>query len=157
MKHTAFATALCLIAAPALAQQGQPGAHFIENWDMNGDGAVTVSEAAERRSDVFYSFDSNEDGFLDAEEYVAFDEARAADMENESGHGQGAMKSAADGMQMSSNDVDGDGRVSASEFETNAAVWIRGLDTNGDGVVTTADFGRRGGQGQGQGQKKGKS
>jgi hypothetical protein len=43
--------------APALAQQGQPGAHFIESWDGDMDGIVTVEEATARRGDVFAMFD----------------------------------------------------------------------------------------------------
>ena len=78
MKHLAFT--LCLIATPALAQQGQPGQHFVDNWDLDRDGAVTAEEAAQHRDDVFYMFDANEDGVLDAEEYVSFADARANDM-----------------------------------------------------------------------------
>lgn len=136
-----LAIALCLVAAPALAQQGQPGQHFVENWDLDQDGAVTAEEAARHRDEVFYMFDANEDGFLDAEEYVAFDEARANDMDGQRGHGQGAMKRAADGMTLGNNDTDADGKVSRDEFVGNAAAWIAGMDRNGDGVVTTADFG----------------
>lgn len=135
------AIALILLAAPALAEQGQPGAHFVENWDLDGNGAVTVAEATERRGDVFLTFDADEDGFLDAEEYVFFDQARANDMEGQGGHGKGAAKRAADGMLLERNDTDGDGKVSRDEFLTNAAGWITGMDRNGDGVVTTADFG----------------
>lgn len=144
MKSFAIALAAALLAAPAFAQQGNPGAHFVENWDLDGDGRVTVEEATERRSDVFASFDANEDGFLDAEEYGPFDEARANDMAENGGHGngQGAMK-AADGMKLEVNDTDKDGKVSRDEFLTNAASWIAGMDRDGDGVVTSADFGRK--------------
>jgi len=133
--------ALCAIAVPALAQQGTPGRHFIENWDLNQDGAVTAAEAAERRGDIFYTFDSNEDGFLDGEEYALFDQARANDMENQPGHGRGGMKRAADGMVMDRTDTDGDGKVSRKEFVETAGSWIDSLDRDGDGVVTAADFG----------------
>lgn len=146
--------ALALLAAPAFAQQGVPGQHFVENWDLDGDGQVTVAEAKERRADVFMSFDANEDGFLDAEEYVVFDEARANDMANEGGqqgHGQGAMMNAANGMMLQNNDDDGDGKVSAAEFVANAEGWILHMDRNGDGVVTTDDFGRGKGNGKGAG------
>ncbi|WP_323769749.1 EF-hand domain-containing protein [Antarctobacter sp.] len=141
--------ALAITATPTLAQQGQPGAHFVENWDLDGDGKVTVEEATERRNSVFDAFDSNEDGFLDAEEYVLFDEARAADMAGQGGHGRGAMMRAADGMLLERNDTDKDGKVSRAEFTDNAAAWITAMDTNEDGAVTTADFGRGKGMGMG--------
>ena len=143
-----LALALALAAAPVFAQQGQPGVHFIENWDLDGDGKVTAEEAAERRGNVFAAFDANEDGFLDAQEYVLFDEARAADMAAQGGQGRGAMKRAADGMLLERNDSDGDGKVSLAEFPGGAAGWIAWLDSNEDGVVTTADFGRGMGAGK---------
>lgn len=146
-----IALALVLAAAPALAQQGQPGAHFIEMWDLDGDAKVTAEEAAERRNDVFTAFDSNEDGFLDAEEYVMFDAAREADMAENGGHGgqgRGAMMRAADGMLLVHNDTDNDGKVSRDEFVGNATAWIVGMDRNEDGAVTADDFGRGMGMGK---------
>jgi Ca2+-binding EF-hand superfamily protein len=106
---------------------------------------VTAEEARERRGNVFASFDANDDGFLDAEEYVLFDEARAQDQaENEpKGMGKGA-RNPANGMRLEVNDIDGDGKVSEAEFLDNAASWIEMIDRNGDGVVTVADFGPRG-------------
>lgn len=139
----ALTLALALLASPAIAQMGQPGQHFIENWDLDQDGSVTAEEAAERRGNVFASFDANEDGFLEGEEYALFDEARANDMKGQGGHGHGAMQKAADGMKLENNDADGDGKVSREEFVSGAAGWIAGMDRDGDGVVTTADFGRK--------------
>ena len=131
------------LAAMAFAQPGVPGGHFIENWDLDGNGAVSLQEAEERRGDVFASFDSDEDGYLSAQEYILFDEARANDMQNNGAqHGQGMMVRAADGMRLQANDGDGDGRVSQAEFITATADWIAKLDRDGDGVVTTDDFGR---------------
>ncbi|MFD1694489.1 hypothetical protein [Roseibium aestuarii] len=128
--------------AAVSAAQAAPGAHFIENWDLDGDGAVTVDEARDRRSDVFASFDTNDDGFLDAEEYVTFDEARANDQaENGQGMGEG-RRNPANGLRLEVNDLDGDGRVSRGEFLDAAAGWIARIDRNGDGVVRADDFGR---------------
>lgn len=134
-----------LSAAPGSAA-GQPGAHFVESWDLNQDGKVTAEEARERRGDVFASFDANDDGYLDAEEYVLFDEARANDQKNHEGQGQGkghgqGKRNPANGMKLEVNDTDKDGKVSRDEFLENAASWITMIDRNGDGVVTTDDFG----------------
>ena len=135
-------TALALVMATAAsAQQGQPGGHFVDNWDQDGDGAVTLAEATERRDMVFGTFDANEDGFLDAEEYDLFDEARANDMADNGGHGAG-MQRLGQGLMRDFNDTDGDGMVSKDEFLTRTGDWFAMIDTNGDGAVTTDDFGK---------------
>ncbi|POF28778.1 EF-hand domain-containing protein [Roseibium marinum] len=144
MKTSVFAIAalMSLTGVPSVLAGEGPGAHFIENWDLDSDGEVTVEEARLRRSDVFASFDANDDGYLDAEEYELFDEARALDMaENEpAGMGRGA-RNPANGMRLEVNDNDGDGKVSQAEFLDNAPDWIMKIDRNGDGVVSLADFG----------------
>ena len=139
----AAAVLLSAAAAPAFAQ-GAPGAHFIENWDGDGDGQVTKAEAAAKRADIFVMFDQNEDGVLDATEYALFDETRQADMEANGGGGQGPMKSVNEAMVKAFNDANGDGLVSREEFDAATEVFFTRIDTNGDGVVTTDDFGRRG-------------
>ncbi len=143
MKHTSILTALVLATSAFAANAQQPGSHFVNAWDENGDGKVTLAEATERRGDVFATFDENEDGYLSAEEYSMFDEARANDQKNhKDGKNKGKGKGRHEGMQMAYNDVDKDGRVSLEEFTTQTAGWFAMMDRNGDGVVTTADFGR---------------
>lgn len=152
-KSTALALTLAMVATmPAYAQQGSgkgsgqgnPGAHFMENWDLDANGTVTVEELQMRRGDVFTTFYSNEDGFIDAAEYVMFDEARAADMENNAGHaGHGQQGDyAAGGMALQANDADADGKVSREEFVQGAVSWAAMLDRDQDGAVTAGDFGK---------------
>ncbi|MEP2707536.1 MAG: EF-hand domain-containing protein [Roseibium sp.] len=151
----AFAVTTCLLATSTVLAADGPRAHFMENWDLDENGAVTTEEARERRSDVFASFDANDDGNLDAEEYKAFDEARALDQaENEPGGMGKGRRSPANLMALEYNDTNGDGQVSVDEFLGNSGSWIKQIDKNGDGVVTTADFGRQGKRGQGQGKKR---
>ncbi|HGG04239.1 MAG TPA: EF-hand domain-containing protein, partial [Aliiroseovarius sp.] len=78
MKHllTLPAIALLLLAAPASAQN-VPGGHFIENFDLNEDGMVTLEEVREKRGDIFYMVDQDEDNVLNSEEYDLFDATRA--------------------------------------------------------------------------------
>lgn len=142
MIRTALTFVLFMSVAPAWAESVQPGGHFIENWDLDGDGQVSLEDIRTRRGDVFYAFDSDENGVLDGEEYVHFDEARANDMENSPGNGNG-MRRASEGMTLEFNDTDGDGKVSRAEFLAHAGDWMAMLDRDGDGSVTTADFGRR--------------
>lgn len=139
------ATAL-IAGTAAFAQQGQPGAHFIENWDMDEDGQVTLAEAQEKRGEIFIMFDQDENGLLDAAEYDLFDETRQADMdENAGGHQKGQMRSVDQGMMREFNDANGDGQVTRDEFLANAETWFSMMDRNGDGVVTTDDFGGKNG------------
>ena len=139
---------LTLIALPGLATaEGLPGAHFVQNWDFDTDGQVTFEEVEARRGDIFYMFDQNEDGILQSAEYDLFDEARAADMANMGGHEGNAMRPVDAGMMRATNDADGDGLVSREEFVGFSATWFVQMDRNGDGVITTDDFGRGRGNG----------
>ena len=139
-KLTVIAMCAALIPLAALAQE-TPGSHFIENWDLDGNGSVSSEKITERRGDIFFMFDQDEDGMLSAEEYVLFDETRAADMENNAGdHGNGGGRMQ-EGLTLIFNDIDTDGRVSKEEFLSNSAAWVAQIDRNGDGMITSADFG----------------
>lgn len=122
--------------------QGTPGAHFIENWDLDEDGQVSLAEVTERRGDVFYTFDADENGLLDAEEHDLFDEARAHDMQQNGMGGGHGRNNPANGMKRSVTDADGDGQVSRAEFMAAVPAWFERMDRNADGVVTPEDFGR---------------
>ncbi|MCK4713739.1 MAG: EF-hand domain-containing protein [Marinosulfonomonas sp.] len=145
MKRILLLTAAIALGTAAYAQQGTPGGHFIEKWDMNEDGQVTLAEAIERRGDIFVTFDEDDDGFLSASDYAMFDQARANDhatmKDGRQGHGRGKDREG-QGMTMKFNDVNGDGRVSRHEFMARTSNWYSAMDRNGDGTVTTADFGR---------------
>ena len=142
MKTLIATTALtALLATTAFASGGgTPGAGFLDEWDMNTDGQVTVEDVASRRSDIFVSFDADDNGVLDAEEYAFFDEARETSHEGEGGHGNGERKAAV-GMTQAFNDVDGDGSVTLEEFLAQSGAWLALVDRNGDGVVMANDFG----------------
>lgn len=139
MKRITITLALALTAVVAQAQT-TPGDQFLQNWDLDQDGTATLEELREMRSNVFYAFDANEDGYLDAEEYVLFDEARAGDVANYEADQRVQMQKVADGMSLPVSDLDGDGQVSETEFLSGTERWFEGLDRNGDGGITLADF-----------------
>ena len=143
MKNTLItAVAALIIATPVLAQN-VPGGHFVENWDLDENGSVSFEEVSERRSDIFLTFDADDNGILNSEEYDMFDEARAADQENSGdGHGRG-KNNAANAMSREFADTNADGQVTRDEFLAGTPGWFQMRDRNGDGVVTTQDFGPR--------------
>lgn len=153
MKSASFTAFLLasVFALPLAAQQGNPGGHFIENWDMDEDGQVTIAEATQKRDEIFYMFDQDEDGMLDDAEYDMFDETRVADMEENAGGAGGEMRGVSQAMTREFNDVDGDGTVSKEEFLSRVPDWFSMMDRNADNLISSEDFGRGAGQGQAAG------
>jgi len=148
MSLTTFARAAVIAAlstTTALANQhAMPGAQFLTTWDLDADGNATLAELEEMRGMVFGMFDADADAILSAEEYIAFDEARANDMANHDGSAQsrGVMQRVADGLALAPNDADGDGAVTLAEFIDGTQAWMDGIDRNADGAISSADFGR---------------
>ena len=147
MKTTLTIAAVALSLSATVATAGEvPGAHFIEAWDLNGDGHVSLADAREQRANVFAMFDENEDGVLDADEFATFAEHRAADAKE---HGEGGgdaarerRKKMGEGMGLAFNDANGDGKVTLEEFVAGTEAWLAIIDRNGDGKVDLSDFGR---------------
>ncbi len=126
------------------AGSGVPGQKFIEEWDKNKDGVVTIEDVREHRADIFFTFDYDEDGYLTLEEYAYFDEARAnnkADKQKDATYAALNAGNAAKFMEFEINDLDKDGRVSREEFIKNSEGFLKAKDRNGDGVIDSSDFG----------------
>ena len=82
MKRLLITAAAFALSATTTFAQTTPGDQFLQSWDLDGNGTATLAELREMRDNVFYTFDSDENGSLDAEEYIQFDEARANDVAN---------------------------------------------------------------------------
>ncbi len=141
MRFTSIVVALLSLSIAQSPRAEEPGEHFIENWDLDGNGSVSAAELSERRGDVFAAFDANDDSILNNEEYDMFDQARAQDMAGRPGEGRG-MRRVSEGMRREANDANGDGEVSLDEFLGGVDEWFAAMDRNGDGEITMADFGR---------------
>ncbi|MEI2685954.1 MAG: hypothetical protein V9G14_06460 [Cypionkella sp.] len=97
MKYTTALTAALLLAgSAAFAQMGDMGAHFMEQWDMDSDGKVTLAEVTEMRGNIFAMFDTDSDGSLSAAEWQGVEAHMAEEMQSK-GMGQGMGKRQAKG------------------------------------------------------------
>ncbi|WP_228156833.1 calcium-binding protein [Fuscovulum blasticum] len=153
----ALALALGLVPMAATAETFAPGQQFLTMWDRNGDGAVTLPEARERRDEIFTTFDANADGILSPDELAALDDARTdmraqmQDARSEAGMGKGMGMGMGMGMGHGKGggggaalrDANGDGQVTRDEFVGLTTAFFARMDRNGDGSLTTGDFGRR--------------
>ncbi len=152
----ALPLALGLAPMAATAQTFAPGQQFLTMWDRNSDGAVTLPEARERRDEIFTTFDANADGILSPDELAALDDARTdmraqmQDARTEAGMGKGmgmgmgqGKGAGAGGGGAALRDANGDGQVTREEFVGLTTAFFARMDRNGDGSLTTGDFGRR--------------
>lgn len=109
---------------------------------------MPVDEPTERRTDIFTTFDADENDLLSDEEYDLFDAARVNDMETmaaeNGGPGGGGMIGYSRSMERAVSDLDGDGRVTRAEFVDGTSVWFTLRDGDRDGVITVKGVGRPG-------------
>ena len=126
--------------------QGPQMAHFLEEWDMNADGRVTVEDVAARRTDIFDMFDLSGDGVIDAEEQANMAATIAGQEENNrEGHGVNGPGPRIHGaMTPAYNDANHDGQITAAEWAEATPRLFTELDRNADGVINPMDFGRHG-------------
>lgn len=155
MKRIATFTALIALAAGAgFAQTANfiPGEDFMLQWDLDGNGAVTLAEAREQRENIFYMFDQDDDGQFSQEEYAGIDEHKALEREAGKGpghnlpegmvpgQGQGRGMGQGKGFGRAQGMAQGRAQMGLSEFDMPAAEEMRMFDGNGDGTVTKAEF-----------------
>ena len=148
---TAALLAACGGIAPApSAATGQParpaGGHgldaFLGSYDANRDGQVTRAEYDAIRLQRFQTADTNRDGVLSEAEYVAefegrlkrqyFDDGRQPDKDYENSIKQAHVRFAIVNRAR-------DGKYTLAEDRAIADKTFKGLDTNGDGIVSRAD------------------
>ncbi|PYE99934.1 EF hand domain-containing protein [Rhodopseudomonas faecalis] len=128
------------VASPAAAADPSSLSHFLEQWDANGDGSVSLAEIRQGREHRFAAYDADGDGYLDREEQAKFDKVRETGIARFSEDDRVKIRRVADGLSMPRNDADGDGRVSRDEFLKGGDSWLKSLDKDGDGAVTLLDL-----------------
>lgn len=138
-KIGAAASAFALLSAPAFTQPG-PGGLF-DQFDTNGDGAVTLEEVRSWRTTFFETADVDANGFVTREEIQEM-QSQAAD----SAERRQPMRGRRGGQRdpIARFDTDGDERLSRSEFVDAPFPAIERFDANGDGQLTRDELpGRR--------------
>lgn len=144
----AAASVLLALATPSLAQQGQgqgrgqPGAQFIENWDLSDNGYVSRADFLQRRDDIFRMFDADENDILGEADLQAIADHLAAedDQRGNAAGGRGPGQIIHEAMTLQFNDTDGDGAISRAEFAESSVRVVGMLDANGDDKIDSADF-----------------
>ena len=170
MKATGIVMMAVLGMTPVEAQQTvadaqqRPGAKFLEQWDADSDGQVTLDEARQRRADMFEMFDQDSDGGLSAKELDGIDDFRSQMQQANrgamgAGNGMAMGNGLGGGMGMGGGlgmgggrgappgpgrlDADGNGTIGRDEFVQGTGFWFSMRDRDGDGVLTVQDFGKR--------------
>lgn len=141
--------ALCAAPLAAPADDMTPGQMFLQNWDSDGNGVVTLDEATTRRDDLFTAFDSDEDGYLSDTEREGMAEMRDADrammqdaMGDRPGMGQGMGKGMGKGMGMGMGMGQGKGMGAGQGMGKGQGMGGQGMamDADGDGRLSRAEF-----------------
>ncbi|MDR0259605.1 MAG: hypothetical protein LBI76_07340 [Comamonas sp.] len=128
---------------PATPVGGHGHNAFMGSYDANRDGVVTREEYDTLRKERFAAADTNKDGWLSEDEYVAEFEGRlkaqyAAAGKKPDQQYEGSIKQAH--VRFHILDTNKDGKLSIEEEIDIANKTFKNADRNGDGVVNAADM-----------------
>jgi hypothetical protein len=120
---------------PRRAAAGHSKRAFVETYDTDGDGHVTLAEFTAERETAYRDRDANGDGAVHEEEYVSEYEGRL-EQELKERHDM-QIKQAY--VRFDVLDADDDENITLTEFNASGNRMFSKLDTNGDGVVDEKD------------------
>lgn len=115
----AMALGLSVLAGGAQANSRK----FLEGYDLNGDGGVSMSELVNIRTYNFNIVDSDGDGAINRKDILAAVKARKL-----------PRSARRDESFMMSNDTNGDGTLTLAEF-TDFTKLYAAVDADGDGLL----------------------
>lgn len=130
MKSRIFTALLCAasLAAPALGQSEDALKGMFLSADSNEDGVVTKDEFLARRAKSFTVFDNDQSGGLSQDEFTAALMGRAAKFS---------------GRAFRRVDANGDGVIDNKEWNDSPTRGFDRVDQNNDGALTPDELNRR--------------
>ena len=117
------------------ATAGHSKQAFVETYDTDGDGHVTLTEFTAEREKGYHIRDADGDGTVHEEEYVSEYEGRL-EQELKQRHDM-QIKQAY--VRFDVLDTNNDATITLTEFSASGDRMFSELDTNSDGVVDEAD------------------
>ena len=142
------AVLLSALSLPAFADKGHG---MFERSDADGDGFITKVEFNAGRDSMFTTIDANKDGILTQEEMQAARDAWRAKMGKPANdnHDQAQNQTGSDpakkkhGGFMKRLDTNQDGQVSTAEFAAGGEKMFAKLDANADGKIAKDEVPQR--------------
>ncbi|MEL6750642.1 MAG: EF-hand domain-containing protein [Pseudomonadota bacterium] len=139
MKTTILMASLAVacVAVPtiAFADKGDRGARMLERIDTDKSGSISQTEFLEARTSRFDSADANNDGELTADEVAAQMERRRNERRAK--------------RMLERMDIDGDGKVTRAEIESQATKRFALMDRDDSGAIEKDEMRRMGKRGKG--------
>lgn len=114
------------------------GDRAMSQWDADGDGKVTLDEARAQRGTVFDALDANGDDDLTATEIEEAQQRLRERLPNLPPRRREIDLASA----LSALDSDGNGKLTKAEYLDATPRWFERRDANGDGVLTASEFER---------------
>ena len=145
MKPAFSLAAILLIAGTAIHAAPHEGSAFIRDYDANHDGQVTRAEFDAGRVARFRATDTNGDGWVSEDEYVAEYSGRleqqlaASDRSEEKKTEERQRQIRQTHVRFGVLDKDKDGKMTQAEYDASGARAFAEQDDDKDGIITQAD------------------
>ncbi len=115
--------------------------HFFDRFDTDKSNDVSLLELSDVRTAEFTKFDMDGDRTLTADEFARMTLAHAAHEATPEVAALGEKPHRILGaLSLEESDLDKDGEVSKAEYQGNAALWFKAVDTDQNGAISAAEL-----------------